>query len=94
MISYKPYFLGQIIPADNESKLTDFVEKKFDAFNDIYDACKKYSDEISSISNVSYDCNDLSVKLTCSTEVMEKIKNNNLNDKLTVSLDVITAKTF
>ena len=92
MNRYKPIFLGQIIPADNESKLTDFVENKFDAFDDIYNICKKYSDDISSISNVSYDGNDLSVKLTCSTEVIEKIKNNNLNDKLTVSLDVITAK--
>ena len=93
MNKYKPEFLGRTIPADNESKLTEFVQQKYGAFNDIYDACKNYSDQISDITNVSNNSNDLSVKIICSAEVIEEIKKNNLNnDKLTVSLDIITAK--
>ena len=92
MKKYKPIFLGSIIPADNESKLTEFVQKKFNAFNDIYDVCKNHSEDIDSITNISNNSEELSVKVICSAEVMEDIKEKNTNEKLTVNEDVVTAQ--
>jgi len=90
MDQYKPNYLGKVIPADNESKLTDFVQNKFDAFNDIYETCKNYSEQISDITNISNDDN-LTIKVISSPETMEDIKKNNTRSNITVDLDVITA---
>ena len=49
MEKYKPGYLGKVIPADNPSKLTDFVTNQYDAFSKIYDTCKNQSENISDI---------------------------------------------
>lgn len=90
MNQYKPEYLGRIIPADDESKLTNFVQNKFEGFDEIYNACKNYSDQISDITNISNNSiNELSVKIICSAEIIEKIEKNNPN--INVNLDIITA---
>ena len=44
MDRYKPEYLGKVIPADDATKMYDFVKNKSDMFNDIYDACKENSE--------------------------------------------------
>ena len=83
MNKYKPEYLGKIIPVDEPSKLTDFVQHKFEAFSKIYEICKEQSDGISDISTVenpSTEPNSLSVKLTTTMDISAKIKENTLDD--------------
>lgn len=93
MKKYEPEFLGKVIPADNSEKLTDFVTNQYDAFTQIYNACKDQSDNITDIKNVSSDDKSLSVKVSTDTESMDKIKESAMgNDSITINADVITAK--
>lgn len=91
MEKYSPGFLGKVIPADNQSKMTDFVQNKYDAFTQIYDACKDHSEKISDIKPVdipSNDPNSLSVKVSTTDDVKKDIKEAGNVD---VSNDIITA---
>lgn len=95
MEQYKPGFLGKVIPADDPSKLTDFVTNKYDSFSTIYDACKNQSENISDIKTVetsSSDINSLSVKVSADKETIDKIKEVTAgDDSVSVKNDVITA---
>lgn len=95
MERYKPGFLGKVIPADNPSKMTDFVTKKYDSFSKIYDTCKDQSDKIADVKTVeTNDDSSLSVKVSADKEVVEKLKEKTKDDKsVSVDNDVITAKT-
>lgn len=96
MEQYKPGYLGKVIPADDPSKLTDFLTNKYDPFNKIYDACKGQSAQIADVKPVdtgSSDSSSLSVKVSADKETIEKIKEAAAGDNtVTVNNDVVTAK--
>lgn len=96
MNKYKPEYLGKVIPADDPSKLTDFVTKQYDSFSKIYDTVKDHSESISDVKAVdvgSSDPSSLSVKVSTDSETMDKIRETSKGDSsITVSGDVITAK--
>lgn len=96
MNKYKPEYLGKVIPANDPSKLTDFVANKYDAFSKIYDTCKTESEGIKDIKTVDsvMDSKVLSVKISADKDVIEKIKDGTKNDdNVTMKDDVITAGT-
>lgn len=96
MDNYKPGYLGKVIPADDPSKLTDFVTNKYDAFSKIYDACKDQSSNISDIKALPSENGSaaLSVKVSTDSDTISAIKEV-VKDDNTVNVDnnVITAKT-
>ena len=93
MDKYKPGYMGKVLPADDPSKLTDFVSNKYDAFSKAYDACKESSDKIKDVSAVNNNSTDsFSMKLSTGSDTMEAIKANNTNPDVTITGDVITAK--
>ena len=96
MEQYKPGYLGKVIPADDPSKLTEFVINQYDAFSKVYDACKDQSANITDIKVVetgNSDTNSLSVKVSTDQETMAAIKETVSGDEsVTVSNDVVTAK--
>lgn len=96
MEKYEPNFLGKVIPADDPSKLNDFVVNKFDSFTTIYNACKNQSeniDDIKAVDTNSTNSTELSVKITASESTLEDIKKQSEgNDNINVSNNVITAK--
>ena len=74
MDKFKPDYLGKTLP-DDKDQMTKFLDKKYDAFNTVYDACKDESENIKDVSNVSLDTDDsLSVKINCEEEISERIK--------------------
>lgn len=98
MEKYKPDYMGKVIPADDPSKLTDFVANKYDAFSKIYDVCKDQSDKISDIKVIEVTGNDitadtLSVKVSAGKEAFDYIKEAvKDNGSIAIKNDVITAK--
>ena len=52
MEKYKPEYLGKVIPVDNPSKMTNFVENQYDSFSKMYEVCKDQSSNISDIKPV------------------------------------------
>lgn len=96
MDKYKPGYLGRVLPADDPSKLTDFVTNKYDAFSKVYDACKDQSENITDLKVVETDNADtetLSVKISASEEAIDTIKETTSSDEsVTIENDVITAK--
>lgn len=96
MEKYKPGYLGKVLPADDPSKLTDFVNNKYDAFSRIYDTCKDQSENIADIKAVetgSTDPETLSIKISASEEAIDSIKEStNGNESVTIDNDVITAR--
>lgn len=92
MNKYKPEYLGKVIPADNPSKLTDFVTNQYDSFSKVYEVCKDQSDKIKDIKVVESDndpTNALKVKISGEKEVIDKIKEKS-KDGIIVEDDVIT----
>lgn len=96
MDQYKPLYLGKAIPADDPSKMTDFVSNKYNAFSIIYDACKEKSSEISDIKvvdNIGNSADTLSIQVSCSKDTMDYIKEATKdNGSVSIKNDVITAK--
>lgn len=92
MNKYKPEYLGKVIPADNPSKLTDFVTNQYDSFSKVYEVCKDQSEKIKDIKVVESDndpTNALKVKISGEKEVIDKIKEKS-KDGIIVEDDVIT----
>ena len=95
MEKYKPSFMGQVMPADNPSKLTDFVANKYESFSKCYDAAKDESNKISGVSaaNSPDGSTEFAMKVNTDSETMEKIKDKVKDDpSVTVSGDTISAK--
>lgn len=96
MEKYKPGYLGKVIPADNQQKLTDFVANKYDSFSQIYDTVKDQSENIKDVTPVetsNTDPNALSVKVTTDDATMNAIKETAKDDKsIDINNDVVTAK--
>lgn len=89
MERYKPGYLGKVIPADNQSKLTEFVTKKMDAFNKVYDSCKTHSESITDIKAVdNNDVESLSVKISTDPDTLAAIAE---DQSVSVDGNVITA---
>lgn len=94
MNAYKPEHLGKVIPANDQSKLTDFVTNKFDAFSSIFNTVKDCSDKITDLKTVETggDSSSLSIKITTDRHtvelISEKIKD---SESVKMSGDVITA---
>jgi len=96
MKKYKPLYLGRAIPADDQTKLTDFVQNKYDAFSKIYDSCKDESEEIDDIKVIESkdeDTGSLSIKVSADRSVLEKISNK-MKEDISVKIigDTITAR--
>lgn len=93
MEKYKPGYMGKVIPADNPSKLTDFVTNKYDAFSKVYEVCKNESEKIKDIKVIESDDSPktLKVKVSGDKEVIDNIKEKSKDGEITVENDVITA---
>ena len=93
MRTYKPEFLGKVMPADNASKLTDFMTNKYDAFSKIYDTCKGSSEKIDDVKVVDTSTTgSLSVKISTDSGTLENIsKEAKKNESVNVTGDIITA---
>ncbi len=94
MERYKPSYMGQVMPADDPSKLTDFVANKYESFSKCYDAAKNESDKINGVAagNSPVGTSEFSMKLATDSETMEKIKDGITDESVSVSGDMITAK--
>ena len=98
MEQYKPLYMGKVVPADNPSKLTDFVANKYDAFSKIYDACKNKSEDILDIKIVDIagtgnTADTLSIQVSASKDTFDYIKEAvKDNGSVSIKNDVITAK--
>lgn len=94
MNQYKPEYLGKVIPANDPSKLTNFVTNQFDAFNKAYDSLKNESGNISDIKPVETDSpSSLSVKITADKATLENVKEATKGDaSITVEGGVLTAR--
>lgn len=96
MEKYKPTYLGKVIPADDQNKLTDFVTNKYDSFSKMYDTCKDKSDKIDDIKMVETDSSDpseLCVKISTDKETINDIAESSKDDDyVTVAGDTITTK--
>ncbi len=92
MRTYKPEFLGKVMPADNASKLTEFMTNKYDAFSKIYDTCKGSSEKIDDVKVVDTSTTgSLSVKISTDSGTLENIsKEAKKNESVNVTGDVIT----
>ena len=95
MDKYKPTYVGQVIPADDPSKLTDFVTNKYESFSKCYDAAKDNSESIGAVSatNVKEGSSEFSMKLDTDHSTLDEIKERVKDDpSVSVSGDTITAK--
>ena len=96
MEKYKPGFLGKVLPVDNQSKLTDFVTNKYDAFSKAYDACKNQSEKIDDVKLVESNTdttNSISIKVSTDKDTLAVIKETSKdNGSIFINNDIITAK--
>lgn len=94
MRTYKPEYLGKVIPANDASKLTDFVTNRYDAFSKIYDTCKGSSEKIDDIKAVdTSNSESLAIKISTDSNTLGTIsKEAKKNESLNVTGDVITAR--
>ena len=94
MRTYKPEYLGKVIPANDASKLTDFVTNIYDAFSKIYDTCKGSSEKIDDIKVVdTSNSESLAIKISTDSNTLDTIsKEAKKNESLNVTGDVITAR--
>lgn len=78
MDKYKPTFMGQVLPVDNPSKLTDFVSNKYEAFSKCYDNVKSESEKIKEVSSVptSDGSSEFAMKVSTDSDTMSRIKEN------------------
>ena len=84
MKKYKPGYLGKVIPADDQTQLTDFVTNKYDSFSEIYDVCKDESEHIDDIERVNSSSDnptELKVKVSAKKEAVEKIQSKTKDSK-------------
>lgn len=90
MKKYKPSYLGKLMPVDDKDLMNDFIVNKYEAFTEIYDACKDSSEDISNmivIESEQKKC--LKVKLFCEETTLEKIKSS--KKKIQLIEDIISA---
>ena len=93
MNTYKPEYLGKVIPADDNVKLYEFMGNKYDAFSKIYDTCKNCSDAISNIGVVDDDLNSLSLRIVTDEKTISEItKEAELMNGIKIQGDVIIAE--
>lgn len=95
MDKYKPTYMGQVMPADDPSKLTDFVSNKYDSFSKAYDAVKDESEKINAVSAAgSADgSSEFSMKVNADKETLDKIKEKvKDDDSVKVNGDTVTVK--
>ena len=95
MEKYKPKYMGQVIEADDASKLTDFVSNKYDSFSKCYDSVKDESDNINSVSAGSNKegSTEFSMKINTDSDTMEKISEKVSDDEsVSVVGNIVTAK--
>lgn len=92
MNKYKPEYLGKVLPVNDSTKLTDFVQNKYEAFSHIYDVCKEESDSIHGIEAVDSADGSLSIKVDAEPETTRKILDAVAeNQYLSMSGNTITA---
>lgn len=92
MKKYKPEFLGKAMPVDNQTKLTDFVQNKYDAFSKIYEVCRDNSEAITDIVTVDSDTSNLSIKLTTNRDTLDDISHKLEHDNsMMLQGDIINA---
>ena len=88
MRKYKPEILGKVMPVDDKEKMSDFLNTKYFLFNDIYDAIKENSEDISDLILLeSENEKELRIKLITENSILEKIK----SSKVKIINDIISA---
>jgi hypothetical protein len=94
MERYKPGYMGKVIPADDPSKLTDFVTNKYDAFSKVYDACKNSSDGIKDVISVetASGSSEFCMKISTDSTTIQSIIENKNDESVSVQGYVITAR--
>jgi hypothetical protein len=94
MKKYKPEYLGKVIPVDNQDKLTDFVQNKYNSFSKIYDICKDHSENISDISTIDtgeIGSKELSINISTDEKTINSIKEEIKGNGVKIENDVIMA---
>ena len=94
MRRYKPEYLGKVIPVDDDKKLTDFVQNKYDSFSKIYDACKEDSERIQDLYPLdsTEGSKELSIRVITDSDTLSSIdEKNKENSNVVISNDLITA---
>lgn len=93
MNQYKPEYMGKVLPADNPSKLNDFVTNKYDAFSKAYDACKDFSTNINDVTPVDKPTGstEFSMNISTDTNTIKKILEKGL-ESISIQGTVLTAK--
>ena len=92
MNKYKPEFLSKVLPVNDSNKLTDFVQNKYEAFSQIYDACKEQSDSINDIEAIDNSDGILSIRVDTDPESTRRILETvSENQYLSMSGNTITA---
>lgn len=80
------------MPVDNQTKLTDFVQNKYDAFSKIYEVCRDNSEAITDIVTVDSDTSNLSIKLTTNRDTLDDISHKLEHDNsMMLQGDIINA---
>ena len=92
MNKYKPEYLGQIIPADDPSKMMDMLQNKFTLFSSIYDTCKDLSESISDIKLIDNSPDDLTVKIATDMGTIQQLQEKANDTGVNINGDIITAK--
>ena len=88
MRQYKPEFLGKVMPVDNKEKMSKFLNDQYFSFNNIYDAIKEHSEDISDLILLeSENEKELRIKLITENSILEKIK----SSKVKIINDIISA---
>lgn len=87
MRQYKPEFLGKVMPVDNKEKMSKFLNDQYFSFNNIYDAIKEHSEDISDLILLESESNSLRIKIISENNILAKIN----STKVKIDNDIISA---
>ena len=93
MKKYKPEFLGKVLPTENTTKMTEFVNNKYQSFCKIYDKCKDNCDKINDVKIIEKENekkNELSIKISTNEDVLDNISKNIDEENISIENDIIT----
>lgn len=86
MKQYKPTFLGRMLPS-NEQK--DWLEKKYNEFEELYNSMKDHAEKISDIiPNYDTKTNSYQIQLIAEQEVFDEIHLK--NSKITINGNILS----
>lgn len=92
MNKYKPEYLGKCLTVDDPSNMTNFLSNDYDAFSKIYDTCKDHSENINNFEVMNDNDDKLSIKISTSLDTMSAIKQEVIDESISIENDIITVK--